>query len=354
MRAEVEEALRPDIEQEIRDSIEVLEGPPRKKKRSAKKSKTVVVVDEGVPLEDNVLPGEAAEPAVAGQEVEEEGVAPPGKAKGRGPAKTKAKTTANPTAKKSAKKIKRSAVVDEDVAMEDNPVPEEDNIVPKDAAEEEVTPQGHGKEKGKTKAGTKGKATSKAPAKKKSSQKVTTGRIIKNKGRKVTTKVAQLLESVASDGEEATPQESGQGGKSGAPIPENDQALPVKKGPTSAPVAGNIISAEQNAVPEGVGENHEPVEGASNKRASDEVVSREGSTEQQDESEREDPEEDTLAKMAREALEKQERAERARERAFFLSTQDNAVEDEANDYHGTSNYSDVEDEDEEGDPDDYI
>jgi hypothetical protein len=293
MRAEVEEALRPDIEKEIRESIEA-EAP--RKKKSIKKSKKIVVIDEDVPLEDNALPD--AEPEVAGQEVEEQGVAPQGKGKGKAKAKTTAKT-----------KAKATSV-----------------------------------------------ATSKAPAKKKSSQKVMTGRVTKNKGKKAVTKrVAQLLESVASEGEEATIQESGQGEKAGASIPENDPALPVKNGPISAPVAGEIIPEEQNAVLEEGGENHDSPEDASDKSASNEaVVSREGSTEQQDVSEGEDPDEDILAKMAREALEKQERAERERERAFFLSTQDNTIEDEADDYNDTSNYFDGEDDDEEGDPDDYI
>jgi hypothetical protein len=264
--------------------------------------------------------------------------------------------------KKSVKKSKKVVVIDEDVPLEDNALPDAESEVARQVEEQGVAPQGKAKAKApaKTKAKTTSKATSKAPAKKKSSQKVTTGRVTKNKGKKVVTKrVTQLLESVASEGEEAAPQESGQGENVGASIPKNVPALPVKNSPTSTPepepVAGDVIPEVQKVVLEGGGENHDSSEEASDDRASNEaVVSREGSTEQQDDSEGEDPEEVTLAKMAREALKKQERAERERERVFFLSNQDSTSEDRADGYNDTSNYFDGEDDDEEGDPDDYI
>jgi len=165
MRAEVEEALRPDIEKEIRESIEALEAP--RKKKSAKKSKAVVIINEDVPLEEDASPEGAEEPEVLT----------------RGKGKRKAK--ANAKGKATTKVLSKAP----------------------------------------------SKATSKATAKKKSSQKVTTGRVTKNQKKKAVTKrVIQLLGSAASEGEEATPKESHRGGKRGALAMEKEAALPEEDG----------------------------------------------------------------------------------------------------------------------------
>ena len=70
MKAEVEAALRPVIEQEIRESIEAQDVPRRKVRfqngnrsigRATKKKGNKVVRDEVVPREDSVVPEEEAE-----------------------------------------------------------------------------------------------------------------------------------------------------------------------------------------------------------------------------------------------------------------------------------------------------
>lgn len=67
--------------------------------------------------------------------------------------------------------------------------------------------------------------------------------------------------------------------------------------------------------------------------------------------------EDAHTRIAREALEaaeEKERQDRERERAFFLSTQDNTSEDGADDYHNAINDFEGGDDSDEGDPDDYF